>query len=356
MGNERSERKNNPSPKESKRKLPPPVSLFRDIVVSDETTANGRPLQERAAYDISTYSFRVPEEIKTCPYPGSRNGKDMNFSALQSLTNNYKEVIDGFGWINRLHFGDDIPQKVTLTDFWEMSQIGEALPSFAFNRAKNPYRKQYHLPDFIGDIFKSSRGLFAASDDMMRGHLFETEVTPSLIYSHVEENHTLVGKDEVCAAPQKMIEQVISALLYRERANPNDSRLNFIYSDNDKIEEYTDLYISARDITTDLAVAAIGTWRTIVTDFSPRFTRDDKDRILSLLTEFHEKEDELLWEANPLQEDMNQILGRQYQGIKPITIADFKSIVPFDPFERAKALGLTDEELKSIRRKKIYRR
>lgn len=339
--------------KETKKRLPPPVSIVRDILVRNETSRNGRPLDERAAlrlYPASASRFSGSMELTPSPYKDSREDKDTNYSAFRAMGEHWQDVLDGFAWINGMYFQGETPDVVTAGQFGDMTLIAEAMPSYAFNRATAPFKRFNHLPDEVADIYKASRGLTVIANQLVKLDK-EAPVTSDLVYTFADKNGYLVGKnDEACAAPPQSIKQVVDALLSQKKGDTERSKLNRYFPDPDNLKRFS----SFHNATNYHVGGLIRSSADLVNSFAEKYYKKrlsarDREDILARLMEFHVSEETALLELTDMQVLINFILGRQTAGIKPPVVNDIKDILQYDPFTIAKGLGVDEPSLKMIR-------
>lgn len=184
---------------------------------------DGRPLREGR----TPPEYRRPDEIeyKACPYPGSRQaaGLPMNVSALRQTSATWDDLIGALGLLRtayaeaRGRFGPD------LLDVWRVSQLGSALPWYFVLRGEP-------LPAYAAALSKATLGSGILAQRLLQKRLLDGWTPPVLTAAELgalaESTGTLVGEQEVCAAPDRMIAKFLDALVAGEAgATPALARL-----------------------------------------------------------------------------------------------------------------------------------
>jgi hypothetical protein len=345
--------------KEVKKRLPPPVSIVRDILVRNETSRNGRPLDERAVmrqYPSSVARFKGSMDLTPAPYKDSRQGKGMNYSAFEVMAQHWQQITDGFAWIHELHFQGRKPVEISSYEFDDMLQIAEAMPSHAFNRASAPFRRFNDLPDEVADIYKASRGLSAVSYTILKKYQ-DIPITSDFVYNFANDNGNLIGENqEVCAAPPRSIQLVVDALLSQKNGDPERSSLNSYFPDPENLKQFSDAHKATKYYVGGLIRSSVDLVNAFADAYyQKRLTKADQISILEGLTAYHSLEEESLFELKDIQVNINAILGRQTTGIKPPVIQDMKNILQYDPFVIAEKLGVDAKLLKEVRSRRGLR-
>ena len=187
-------------------------TLFYELITNnmDETLdIEGRPLGEQRAPDL----YAKTETIKIqCNYPGSRfqNSNPMNVSALKQIRQNKSEILYLFSRLrqNVCKFSDI--ERVTYLEVWEIASQAILLPLFI----KLKYGPK--IPAYAAGLYKVAFGLISVA---MKLTLKETLgqqllIDPSYVFQCVESSGELIGSSEVCAAPERLIKEVIHSIIY----------------------------------------------------------------------------------------------------------------------------------------------
>ncbi|MFT3696218.1 MAG: hypothetical protein QM831_23970 [Kofleriaceae bacterium] len=159
----------------------------------------GRPLREgRTPKD----ELRPDDiEYKVCPYSGSRQGKQMNASALRQTGEHWDEIVDALA-VLRGGYATGREYDPDLMDLWRVSQLGSALPWWFILRGEP-------LPAYAAALSKATLGVGIWSQRMLMQQLVgawtEPVFTAANIMELAEQSGTLVAAREVCAGSEKML-------------------------------------------------------------------------------------------------------------------------------------------------------
>ncbi|MGH9157690.1 MAG: hypothetical protein ACRD1K_18065 [Acidimicrobiales bacterium] len=208
------------------------IGLGRMLTVTDETDRSGRLLLEdsapkRGRKDAQRRGIKMKSVRCTYQDSPSRLGGDMNTSAFEALRHDTADVLNGFAWLHR-HYAVVNPAGVgTVRALFETSYLGLSLPLVLFHRAEDPVARQASLATFVASIFKASRGVFSAAVDMgnKRGPTTPVTAADILAFADAEGHLARPQTGRVCAAPSRLIERTLSALLTGEGADPDRSGL-----------------------------------------------------------------------------------------------------------------------------------
>ncbi len=159
-------------------------------------------------------------EYKTCPYPGSRFQHEcpMNTSALRQMSSHWDDILDALA-VMRIAYteqrGEHTPE---LMDLWRVGQLGSALPWFYILRGGG-----MPAPAYAAALAKVTLGVGLWAQrllvDWLAGVWTPVPLTPQAIYESTEGNGTLIGENEVCSGPEKMMVRFFEVLV---AGNPED--------------------------------------------------------------------------------------------------------------------------------------
>lgn len=211
---------------------PPGIRLDRMLTITDHTDRSGRLLLEdsapkRGRKEAQRRGIRM--KSVRCSYEDSpaRLGGEMNIAAFEALRHDTAEVLNGFAWLHRNYAELNPSGTGTVRALFETSYLGLSLPLVLFNRAEDPVPAHGSLPTFVASMFKASRGVFSAAVDMLNKRGPGTVTGPSDIVAFAEaEGHLArAATGRVCAAPTRLIERTLAAMLTGAGADPDRSGL-----------------------------------------------------------------------------------------------------------------------------------
>jgi len=202
------------------------------LTVGDHTDRNGRLLLEDSAPKRGRKEAQrrgVRMKSVRCPYEDSpsRLGGMMNLSAFEALRHDTAGILNGFAWLHRNYAVGNAGATGTVRALFETSYLGLSLPLVVFHRALDPVPPHGQLPTFVASMFKASRGVFSAAVDMMNKKGAATAVTAADILGFAgDEGHLARAQTgRVCAAPSRLIERTLTAMLTGDGADPDRSGL-----------------------------------------------------------------------------------------------------------------------------------
>lgn len=211
---------------------PPGIALGRMLTVGDHTDRNGRLLLEDSAPKRGRREAQrrgVRMKSVRCPYEDSpsRLGGMMNLSAFEALRHDTAEILNGFAWLHRNYAAGNPAAVATVRALFETSYLGLSLPLVLFHRATDPVPLHGALPTFVASMFKASRGVFSAGVDMLNKRGTATPVTAAGIiqFADAEGHLARAQTGRVCAAPSRLIERTLTAMLTGQGADPDRSGL-----------------------------------------------------------------------------------------------------------------------------------
>ncbi len=181
----------------------------------------GRALGERAVLDEPAGGAEMV--LKRCPYTGSRHHHEhpMNASALTQMTQRWSDVLGLVGYFHSLHSAALGHAPARFFEVWHVIQHMKLLPWFLTRRAQAPVESGA-LDPLAAVTFKLMRGIDDVVQRMSLNELLyemagELESAPPLtgasIHDEAEQSGALIGPNEVCAGPPKLIEDFAGALI-----------------------------------------------------------------------------------------------------------------------------------------------
>lgn len=226
---------------------PPGLRLSELLTLSDETDEAGRLLLEDSAPPAALKAAeRSGVAMETAVYHAtdtpSRAGGLMNVSAYDALRHDTAAILQGFAWLSAAYLKRDPTRRGTVQALLDVSNMGVTLPLVIFRRARSPVAPHGALPAYIASIFKASRGVFSAAVNMLNRMGGGTAVTAPEVVAFAEEHGHLrrPATGRVCAAPARLIERTIGAIL---AGDPDDARRSGLggYVDYDQLWRFYEL-------------------------------------------------------------------------------------------------------------------
>lgn len=183
-----------------------PELLALHGVLDDEQ----RPLGEhRAPKDLAG---AAPTELRRCPYPGSRHqhALPMNLSALRQTTRHWDEVASGLAALRQWCGGGAAPAD--LGELWRQTAAASVVPAFLLFRADAGDHPAIDAGTAV--LFKASLGLKflleqRALEELLATGALDGRRAADTLAEYSESSGWLVGRQEVCAATPKMIQDVL---------------------------------------------------------------------------------------------------------------------------------------------------
>lgn len=170
-----------------------------------------RPLREGRTPD--EYARPGDIEYRACPYPGSRQGGQMNVSALRQTSAHWDEIIEALAFLRSAYAAARGSYGPDCMDLWRVSQLGSALPWYYVLRGDV-------MPGYAAALSKATLGTGILAQRLIHRMLTERWLPPPFtteaLVSLSESTGTLVGATEVCSAPEKMIARFLDALVTGE--------------------------------------------------------------------------------------------------------------------------------------------
>jgi hypothetical protein len=291
------------------------VSLTTILTVSDETDETGRLLLEDSAPERAVRLARrrgVEMRFAPCPYEDtpSRLGRPMNTAAYEALRADLGDVLDGFAWLAERTMAQGTSQPGTPGALYEVSYLGISLPTLLLHRAADPYPPHGALPTIVASTFKASRGLFSLAVSLLNDGRTTRRVDAVEAVGYADRKGNLVRPrpSRACAAPTRMIERTIAAILGQEgvRKGGTASRLEALVS-------FPVLWELMR--VQDELSQALSTYSSVLDHLrrtSPgRRTEELFDlRVPGTSGSFGQLTDALVQHANDVQRRLNRLLGR----------------------------------------------
>lgn len=186
-----------------------------------------------------------PLDDKWIPFrgPGSRNGHPYNVDAFKEMGHCWNDLLlDGATLRNiysQRYLG--MQKRLSARDLFVISSIGVSVPSFLLRRKDAPV-KDGELPRQSAAGFKVIGGMYAATSRMVNQAnpmLAEAELDVEAFLTFLEDERLLLSPESrACAAPAKMIRQILDALIDPAVDVPADQGLSYLGPDMDRAFEY----------------------------------------------------------------------------------------------------------------------
>jgi hypothetical protein len=218
-------------------------SSFNQIINFKDN--EGRPLGEYKARPQCLTG--VPMELRECKYLGSRyqHSYPMNISALKQMLNCWPEVIGGLDFLRKLYLEYESRQEISLFDLWRLSRLGGDLPGYLLLREHNPLGDN-ELPAFVAALFKVVIGITTTIRSQFienipdEGYSIHAPAQPTLLFEYAESRDLLIGKEQVCAGPQRLIMETLQFLTYGQADTaPNPKQIKSLLPDSKRFFDYS---------------------------------------------------------------------------------------------------------------------
>jgi hypothetical protein len=210
----------------------PGLRLSQLLALTDQTDVSGRLLLEDSAPKQAVRNAErtgVSMRTESCPYQDtpSRFGGLMNAGAYEALRHDTAEILNGFAWLSNRHLAAEPGDVGAPRRLYATSYLGVTLAHVLFHRAEDPVPPHRSLPTYVASIFKASRGIFSFSIQLLNDLDPGSEMTAAEVLQYAEENRQLVrpSTGRVCAAPTRLIERTLDAILTGHGADADRSGL-----------------------------------------------------------------------------------------------------------------------------------
>ena len=305
---------------------PPGMRLSELLTVRDQTDENGRLLLEDAAPKSArrrVHKAGIPMKMVSCPYQDtpSRHGGPMNVSAYEALRHDMGDVLDGFAWLTGHYLELQPARRSTVRGLFDASYLGLTLPLVLFYRARAPVGPHRQMPSFVASMFKASRGVFSAAVDMLNRRGPTARVSSAEIVRFADEHGHLRRADtgRSCAAPTRLIERTIDAILTGEGGDAAESPLGELV-DFGRLWEFYSLQ--------DAFSRAVSNYRFLLDDIAAQTGSPDPEKLFDVrvpsggrIRSFGEVTDGVVRQANEIQRGLNAVLERA-EDVRPLDFED----------------------------------
>lgn len=185
------------------------IETLINFQMDNEIDEQGRPLGEQRS-TLSNDSLRTI--YISCLYPGSRchHKNPMNVSALKQVRGTMPEILSWFSLIREDILKRNQKKSLSYLDLWIMVSRASLVPLFAKLEGIAP------IPAYAAAIYKVAFGLIAVTMklSMQETRNKDTPLSADYIYKFADESGDLVGSKEVCAAPARLIKEVVHCMIY----------------------------------------------------------------------------------------------------------------------------------------------
>ena len=306
----------------------PGMRLGQLLTLTDQTDSARRLLLEDSAPKPAIRKAKaagVPMESAAAPYQDtpSRYGGPMNISAYEALRHDVAEILNGFAWLaEHAAASSDEPLTGTPRRLFVTSYLGVSLAHVLFHRAAGPVPAHGALEPYVASILKASRGIFSFSVQLENDVGPDQAMTAAEVMAYAEEHRQLVRPEtgQVCAAPTRLIERTIDAILTGTGADAARSRLPDLV-DFPMLWEFYRLQ--------DQVGVVLSTYRTVMNQVTPMASAGDPNRLFSAVIpsgpakgqQFGQFTAAVLAEITEAQAGMNRALGRS-DNARPVSLED----------------------------------
>lgn len=215
----------------------PRLSFLELLALHGVLDDEQRPLGEhRAPKDLAG---AAPTELKRCPYPGSRHqhALPMNLSALRQTTRHWDEVASGLAALRQWCGGGAEPSD--LGELWRQTAAAAVVPAFLLFRADAGQQPVIDAGTAV--LFKASLGLKflleqRALEELVATGGLDGRRAADTLAEYSESSGWLVGRQEVCAATPKMIQDVLRVVVFGGPIGP--SRMIAAVPEPDRLQAF----------------------------------------------------------------------------------------------------------------------
>lgn len=305
----------------------PGLRLSQLLTLTDQTDEAGRLLLEDSAPPAAIRRAEragIAMETVSCPYQDtpSRLGGRMNQSAYEALRHDVADILNGFAWLAEHHRAAEPDATGSPERLFAVSYLGINLAHVLFHRADDPVPAHGRLPAYVASIFKASRGIFSFAAQLENERGPSAAMTPAEVMQVAEEERQLVRPEtgRVCAAPTRLIERTIAAILAGQEADAAKSRLG-------ELIDFDLLWAFTRQ--QDRFGKALSAYRVVLEQVTASGVANDPSRLFSHVLPdgpaqgqaFGRYTETVLAVANDVQAELNRLLGRAANA-KPLTFED----------------------------------
>jgi hypothetical protein len=310
----------------------PGMRIGQLLALSDQTDETGRLLLEDSAPEPAVRKAKragIAMETAPAPYQDtpSRLGGPMNVSAYEALRHDVGAILDGFAWLAGQHRAKEPSAAGAPRRLFVTSYLGVSLAHVLFHRAEGPVPPHGALPAFVASIFKASRGVFSFSVQLENDLGPDKEMTAAEVMTYAEDRRQLVRPEtgRVCAAPTRLIERTIEAVLTGAGADPARSTLPDLV-DFEMLWEFYRLQDKVGEV--------LSTYRVVLNQVASPELMSDPNRLLRTVVpagpaqgrKFGDFTQSVLAHVNDAQAGLNRALGRAGNA-RPITLADLMGML-----------------------------
>jgi hypothetical protein len=186
-----------------------------------------------------------PLDDKWSPFrgPGSRKGHPFNVDAFKEMGLCWNDLLNDAATLRSLYSQRYLGMQKCLSarDLYVISSVGVSAPGFLLRKADSPV-KDGSLPRQAAAGFKVIGGMYAATSRMVNQAdplLAEAELNVDVFLEFLEEERLLLSPESrACAAPAKMIRQILDALINPASEIPTDQGLSYLKNDARRAFDY----------------------------------------------------------------------------------------------------------------------
>jgi hypothetical protein len=162
-------------------------------------------------------------DVRACPYPGTRDAKPMNVSALRQVTKHWADALACVAELRDAyvhHFGD----RLDIWWLWRFGICASALPGFLVGTGT----PAHEISGVIAGMFKVIQGIYMTGGVIVeRGlHPPDTSITAARFVELTEHERVFVSPaGGACAGPPHMVLELVEAVITGGRAREHDRTL-----------------------------------------------------------------------------------------------------------------------------------
>lgn len=195
---------------------PARVWAYCEFYISSVDTArllfadDGRPLGER--YAAERVRTGVPFDMRRCPYPGSRQGKQMNVSALRGVQADWGEVLDDMACFSLAFMRRYRLERLDWGWLWVMGRTVTSLPVLLARTSGEG--SGTIVPRRIASLFKPALGIAMTPERvMLAGGDPTDEPTAAQFFAETEERGVFLTPDAACSGPVRHVREFLETAM-----------------------------------------------------------------------------------------------------------------------------------------------
>ncbi len=176
-----------------------------------------------------------PLDDKWSPFkgPGTRQGQPFNVDAFREMGQCWPDLLLDAAMLRQHYSQHYLKQRAFLSarDLFIMASVGVSVPGFLLRRGDNPVADG-QLPRQAAAGFKVIGGMYAATSRMVtQAHpmLLQSTLEADEFLAYLEAERLLLSPEaRACAAPERMIREILAVLIDPDTPQPVDQGLKHI--------------------------------------------------------------------------------------------------------------------------------